>query len=333
MMLPEINSHFNGKRVLITGGLGFIGSNLAQRLITAGAHITIADSLIPEYGGNPYNIAGLENQVSISYTDLRDENSIRHLVHEQDFIIHLAAQVSHIYSMHNPSSDLDINCHGTIVLLEACRKVNPRVKIVFTGTRQVYGRPKYLPVDENHPLDPMDFNGANKLAADLYHTLCYRVYGLHTVCLRLTNVYGPRMRVKDAHKNFIGWWIHNLIDRQPIQIYGDGTQVRDFNFIDDVLNAILLAAIHPKTDGEIYNLGHPETISLLDLAKRMIALAGEGSYQFIRFPPERLRIEIGDYQGNFSKIHTLLGWQPTTTFEEGMRQTLAYYRKNKSKYW
>jgi UDP-glucose 4-epimerase len=333
MAKNDVDSKFSGKRVVITGGMGFIGSNLARRLVDAGAEVTIIDSLSPEYGGNPFNLLGIEQKLKICNTDLREAKRIHELMLDQNYLFHLAAQVSHIFSMRNPVEDLDINCRATVLLLEACRAINPEMKIVYSGTRQVYGHPKYLPVDELHPLNPMDFNGANKLAADLYHMLCHRVYGLHTVCLRLTNVYGPRMRVKDSSKNFIGWWIRQAIEGKAIPVYGDGMQIRDFNFIEDVLDALLTVAIHPKTDGEIYNLGHPDPMRLLDLAKLLIELSGKGSYQLMRFPPERSRIDIGDYHGDFSKIQKQLGWAPRIPMREGLVQTLSFYREHRVHYW
>ena len=219
---------FRDQPVLITGGLGFIGSNLARRLALLGARVTVIDSLIPQYGGKLFNLAGLDERVTINIADVRDEYSMDYLVREQAFIFNLAGQVSHLDSMHNPYTDLDINCRGQLSILEACRKHNPAVRLVYSGTRQVYGRPRYLPVDEEHPIDPVDVNGVNKVAGEWYHIVYHRAYGLRTTSLRLTNTYGPRMRVVDARQTFLGIWLRRLIDGDEILVYGDGNQRRDF---------------------------------------------------------------------------------------------------------
>lgn len=322
-----------GKRVLITGGLGFIGSNLARRLIAIGAEVLLVDSLIPEYGGNLFNIAGREAQCRVNIADVRDQHSMDYLVRGQDFLFNLAGQVSHLDSMQDPYTDLDINCRSQISILEACRKHNPGIHIVFASTRQIYGRPRALPVDESHPLEPTDINGVNKLAGEWYHIIYHRVYGLHTVSLRMTNTYGPRMRVKDARQTFIGWWLRQIVEGQPLQIFGDGQQVRDFNYVDDVVDALLLAAAHPEAAGQIYNLGSDDPISLLDLARLLVNVNGGGAHHVVPFPADRQRIDIGDYQGDYTKIRAELGWQPQIPLREGLRRTLAFYHEHHAEYW
>lgn len=331
--MTDLRSAFAGSRVLITGGLGFIGSNLAHRLVELEANVLLVDSLIPDYGGNLANIAGIEDRVRVNIADVRDEHSMNYLVRGQDYIFNLAGQVSHIDSIRDPYTDLEINCRSQLTIVEACRKNNPGVKIVYASTRQIYGRPQYLPVDEKHPLEPTDINGANKLAGEWYHVIYGRVYGLRTVSLRMTNTYGPRMRVKDSRQTFIGWWLRQIIDGEEIEIYGDGRQIRDFNYIDDVVEALLLVGASPAADGQIYNLGGDEPISLLDLARLMIELNGGGRYRLVPFPPERKRIDIGDYQGDYTKIRTQLGWRPKVSLREGLARTLAYYRQWKEHYW
>ena len=257
---------FSGARVLVTGGLGFIGSALGRRLADLGADVLLVDSLIPEYGGNLFNIAGYENRLKVNIADVRDEFSMDYLVQGRDFLFNLAGQNSHLDSMRDPYTDLDINCRAQLSILEACRKNNPSIKVVFTSTRQLYGKPDYLPVDERHLLHPADVNGINKMAGEWYHILYNHVYGIRAVSLRLTNTYGPRMRVKDARQTFLGIWIRRVIEGQPLDVFGDGMQVRDFNYVDDVVEAILMCASTDEVNGQIYNLGSDETINLRDLA-------------------------------------------------------------------
>jgi nucleoside-diphosphate-sugar epimerase len=247
--------NFTDKEVLITGGLGFIGSNLAIKLVELGAHVTIIDSMIPEYGGNIKNIEPVKDKITINYSDVRDEFSVKYLIQQKDFLFNLAGQTSHIDSMTNPFQDLEINAKSQLSILEACRKYNPSIKIVFASTRQLYGKPQYLPVDEKHPIIPVDVNGINKLSGESYHLLYNDVYNIDACVLRLTNTYGPRLRVKDARQTFLGIWIRTVLEDKPFLIFGDGEQVRDYNYVDDVVDAFLLAALSEKSNGEIYNLG------------------------------------------------------------------------------
>lgn len=322
--------HFADSRVLITGGLGFIGSTLAHRLVNLGAQVTLIDSLIPEYGGNLFNIAGIEERVKVNISDVRDEHSMRYLVQGQDFLFNLAGQTSHLDSMHDPYTDLDINARAQLSILEACRKYNPAIKIVFASTRQIYGKPDYLPVDEKHPLRPVDVNGINKMAGEWYHILHHNVYGIRTCSLRLTNTYGPRMRVKDARQTFLGIWIKLLVEGKPFEVWG-GEQLRDFTFVDDAVEAFLLAAYNPKADGKIYNLGGDQVISLLDTA-RLLTNSDDHGFVVREYPTERKKIDIGDYYSNDQLIRTELGWQPQTTLAAGLAQTVEYYRSRLGSY-
>ncbi len=331
--MMDFRSVFSGKRVLVAGGLGFIGSNLARRLVELGADVLVVDALIPAYGGNPFNIAGIENRVRVNIADVRNESVINHLVQGQDFLFNLVGQVSHTDSMQDPYTDMETNCRAQIALLEACRRWNPEIKIVYAGTRQVYGRPRYLPVDEHHLVEPVDINGVHKIAAEWYHRIYHRVHGLRTVALRLTNTYGPRMRVKDSRHGFIGWWIHQVVRGREIEIFGTGQQIRDFNYVDDVVEALLLAAAHPDTDGQVYNLGGDEPISLAELARLLVDVNGGGSYRLVPFPADRQRIDIGDYYGDYSRIRAQLGWQPRVSLREGLARTLAFYREFGDRYW
>jgi UDP-glucose 4-epimerase len=317
--------NFAGKSILITGGLGFIGSNLARTLADQGARVTVVDSLIPEYGGNLFNLRGYEGRIRTNIADIRDEFSMAYLVQGQDYLFNLAGQTSHLDSMKNPFTDLDINCRSQLFMLEACRKHNPAIRIVYASTRQIYGRPDFLPVHEGHVLHPTDVNGINKMAGEWYHILYSNVYGIRTCALRLTNTYGPRMRVKDARQTFLGIWIKNLVEGKRIEVWGDGLQVRDFNYVEDVTEAMLMAALSERSIGQIYNLGSPERVNLKDLAALMIKVHGRGEYEVIPFPEDRKPIDIGDYYADYSKIRDALNWNPRHGLEQGLTTTLQYY--------
>ncbi len=331
--MTDKTSVFAGQTVLITGGLGFIGSSLARRLADLGARVTVVDSLIREYGGKLFNLDGYADRVRVNIADVRDEHSMNYLVRGQAFIFNLAGQVSHLDSMQDPYTDLEINCRSQLSILEACRKHNPGTRLVYSGTRQVYGRPRYLPVDERHPVDPVDVNGVNKVAGEWYHVVYQRVYGLRATSLRLTNTYGPRMRVVDARQTFLGIWLRRLIEGDEILVYGDGQQKRDFTYVDDAVEALLVVAGSEATVGEIYNLGGDEVVSLRDLADQLVALNGGGRWRLVPFPPEQQSIDIGDYYGSYAKLHTAVGWRPRVPLREGLARTLAYYRANRAEYW
>jgi UDP-glucose 4-epimerase len=329
----DFSDKFHDQPVLITGGLGFIGSNLARRLADLGARVTVIDSLIPEYGGKLFNLAGYEDRVRVNIADVRDEHSMNYLVRGQAYLFNLAGQVSHLDSMRDPYTDLEINCRSQLSILEACRKHNPEVRMVYSGTRQIYGKPNYLPVDERHPMDPVDINGVNKVAGEWYHIVYQKAHGLRTTSLRLTNTYGPRMRVVDARQTFLGVWLRRLIDGEEILVYGDGLQKRDLNYVDDVVEALLLAATRPEAVGEIFNLGGDEVVALKDLAALMVELNGGGLHRLVPFPAEQKAIDIGDYCGDYGRIQFVLGWRPRTSLREGLTRTLAYYREHHAQYW
>jgi UDP-glucose 4-epimerase len=338
---PEAISYegkFAGKKVLITGGLGFIGSNLAIRLVEQGADVLLVDSLIPDYGGNLFNIEPVRDRVRVNIADVRDVNGMNYLVRGQDYLFNLAGQVSHIDSMHDPYTDLEINCRAQLSILEACRHNNPDIKVVFAGTRQVYGAPDYLPVDEKHLLRPVDVNGINKMAGEWYHILYNNIYGIRALSLRLTNTYGPRLLMKHSRQGFIAWFIRLAIDNQEIQIFGDGKQLRDMNYVDDVVRALLLAAVYEGANGRIFNLGNYPPVSLLEFVQVLLDVCrefevGKGGYRLTAFPAEKKRIDIGDYYASFSKIRSNLGWEPAFSLREGLRRTVAYYLEHRDRYW
>ena len=325
--------YYTNKRILITGGLGFIGSNLARSLAVQGANVTLVDSLIPQYGGNTFNIDDIQNKVVVNVCDVRDTFAMANLIQGKDYLFNLAGQTSHLDSMTDPHTDLDINAAAQLSILEVCRKENPDIKIVFASTRQLYGRPDYVPVDEKHPIRPVDVNGINKLAGELYHLLYNNVYGIRACSLRLTNTYGPGMRVKDARQTFLGIWIRLLLEGKPIKVFGDGKQLRDFNFVDDCVEALLLAGENNNANGKVYNLGSSEIIGLSDLAKIMVNLGVSGNYELGPFPADRKAIDIGDYYSDYSLITKELGWVPKIDLKEGLKRTLNYYRANFSHYW
>jgi len=329
--MQSFESVFAGKHILITGGLGFIGSTLARRLAGFGARVQLVDSLVPEYGGNLYNIRGFEDAVGVNISDVRDEHSFRYLVRGQDYLFNLAGQTSHLDSMLDPFTDLEINCRAQLSILEACRKYNPSIRIVFASTRQIYGKPDYLPVDESHLSRPVDVNGVNKMAGESFHILYHNVYGIAACALRLGNTYGPRMRIKDARQTFLGMWIRLALERRPFEVW-DGHQLRDFTYVDDAVEAFLLAAAADSSNGRIFNLGGHGPVSLKQVADLLVELGAPAGYVERSFPPERKQIDIGDYYANDDAIRRALGWEPRTDLREGLARTMAYFREHFEQY-
>jgi UDP-glucose 4-epimerase len=328
---------YNGRRTLVTGGLGFIGSTLAIRLLELGAQVIVVDALIPETGANPYNIEPAQDhpRLSVRTVDVRDILTMERLVKRQDVIFNLAGQVSHIDSMEDPFTDLEINCRSPLALLEACRRHAPETKVIYSSTRQIYGRvpEELLPVDERQPPGPVDVNGINKLAGERYHVLYNNVYGLRTSVLRLTNTYGPRMLVKNNRQTALGWLIRQALDDEEILIFGDGSQLRDFTYVDDVVDAMLIAGANDAANGQVFNLGGIEPISLRDVTELLIECAGTGTFKLVPFPPERKAIDIGSIYVDDRKIRRVLRWQPLIDMREGLERTVAFYRKHREHYW
>ncbi|OUC05911.1 NAD-dependent epimerase [Litorilinea aerophila] len=321
------------KRILITGGLGFIGSNLARRLVDLGARVTLVDSLIPDYGGNLFNIAGYEERLRVNIADVRDPYSMRALVKGQDLLFNLAGQVSHLDSMLDPFTDLEINARSQLSILEACRHENPAIKVIYAGTRQQYGKPQYLPLDEEHRQQPTDVNGVNKLAGEWYHIVYHRAYDLRTASLRLTNTYGPRQLMKHNRQGFIAWFVRLAVEGREIPIYGDGQQLRDLCYVDDVVDAFLRAGASEAVNGRVFNLGGQEPVSLLELARLIIEIAGRGSIRLVPWPEDRRRIDIGDVYSSYARIQETLGWQPTTDLRTGLTRMIQYYQEHWRHYW
>jgi len=318
---------FDQAQVVVTGGLGFIGSNLAAKLVALGGRVLLIDSLLQNYGGNRFNIASIEDRARVEIADIRDTARMRELLAGCDYLFNLAGQTSHLDSMHDPVTDLEINCLAQLTLLEACRAVCPKSVVVFASTRQIYGRPDYLPVDERHLLHPVDVNGVNKMAGEAYHILYHDVYGIQATALRLTNTYGPRMRIKDARQTFVGVWLRAVLEGKPFEVWG-GEQKRDFTYVDDAVDAFLLAALTPETKGKVFNLGGERPVSLDELADLLVAANGSGTFARHEFPAERRRIDIGDYFASDTLFRAVTGWQHGVPLEDGLKRSIAYFREH-----
>jgi UDP-glucose 4-epimerase len=328
----SVDAFYRGRRVMITGGLGFIGSNLARRLVALDADILLVDSLIPEYGGNLFNIAGIEDCVRVNVADVRQASTMNYLVRDREVIFNLAGQVSHIDSMRDPHTDLEINCRSQLTLLEACRRHNPSAKVIYASTRQIYGKPQFLPVTEQHLVRPTDVNGINKAAGEYYHLVYNNVFGVRASALRLTNVYGPRQLIKHNRQGFIAWFIRLALEDREIQIFGDGSQIRDFVYVDDAVEAFLIAGMCDSCNGEAFNVGADEHIAHHALVQLLIELAGTGRFTFVEWPPEKKAIDIGSFYADSSRFRNACGWTPTVTLREGLARTLAFYREHMPRY-
>lgn len=331
-MNREFRTAFAGRRTLVTGGLGFIGSNLAKRLVELGADVTVIDALVPGYGGNLFNVEDVRDRIHLIVDDVRDAPAIESCVEGRDYVFNLVGQVSHTDSMSEPEIDLENNCRAPLAVLEACRRANRAARVVYSSTRQIYGRPERIPVDETHPCRPVDVNGIHKWAAEQYHRLYDEVYGIAAVVLRLSNTFGPGVLVKHPRQGFIGWFLRKVVEGGEIELMGDGTQLRDMNYVDDVVDALLLAAVTPEARGQIYNLGAPAAVSLGDLARRMVEIAGRGSIRSVPFPPERKRIDVGSVTIDWSRIRRELGWSPRIEVDDGLTRSIRYYERHLERY-
>jgi UDP-glucose 4-epimerase len=323
---------YRGRRVMITGGLGFIGSNLAIRLVDLGAEVLLVDSLIPDSGGNLFNIEPVQSRLRLNVADIRQASTMNHLVRGQDVIFNLAGQVSHIDSMRDPHTDLEVNCRAQLTLLEACRHHNPGAKVVYAGTRQVYGRPDALPVTERHLVRPTDVNGINKVAGEYYHLVYNNVFGVRACSLRLTNVYGPRQLIRHNRQGFIGWFVRLALDGREIEIFGDGSQVRDFVFVDDAADAFLRAGATDAVNGEVFNVGGDEHWTHAEVVTMLVELSGRATFRYVDWPAEKKAIDIGSFYADSSRFRETTGWAPTVRLRDGLARTLDYYREHYPQY-
>jgi UDP-glucose 4-epimerase len=323
----------SGKRIFITGGLGFIGSNLARRLVAEGARVTVCDALIEGYGGNPANVAEIRDSIEIERADVRDAAAMARLVAGKDVVFHLAAQVSHVMSLSDPYPDIDINIKGTAVVLEACRRTNPAALVVRSGTRGQYGPAVKLPVSEETPSDPRGIYEISQLSAEMICRTYTRIHGIRTVPLRLTNVYGPRGQMKHSQFGVVNWFVRLALEGRPIPIFGSGKILRDFLYVDDCVDALVRAAGEPSAVGEIINVGHDRPSTFLEVAEILRELVPGTEIAFTDFTPERRAQEPGDFVSDIAKIRRLLGWEPTVSLRDGLARTVAFYRERRAEYF
>ena len=324
---------FDGARALVTGGMGFTGSNLAIALVQAGAEVTIVDAMLPGYAGNLFNIEPIRERVRVDFSDVRDADAMNRLVKGQDFVFHLAGQVDHVLSLTDPFPDIDINIKGTTALMEAIRHHNPAAKVIYTGTRGQYGPAVSLPVNEDAPTKPKGIYEISNLTAEKIIQVYWDIHGIEAVLLRLTNIYGPRAQMKHPRYGVANWFVRLAVDDATIQVFGDGKILRDFLFIDDAVEAIMMCALEPKAVGEIFNVGVDKPTDFIELAETIVDAAGSGSWRFAPFSAERKAQEPGDFYSDISKIREVVGWSPRTSLRDGLRKTIDYYRAHKARYW
>jgi UDP-glucose 4-epimerase len=324
---------YRDKEVLITGGLGFIGSNLAIELVKYGAKVTIVDNMLPRQGGNLFNIKEIEDKVKVNFSDVRNQLSMNHLVKGKDYVFHLAGQVNHVDSMRNPVQDLEINCLGTLVLLEALRHHNREARVIFAGTRGEYGKSVKLPVDEDHPTNPKGIYAVTNLTAEKMVLVYHDIFGIKGVCLRITNTYGPRHQMQHDEYGVFNWFIRKAIDDDAIPVFGDGKILRDFLYVEDLVECMLMTALTEEAYGMVFNVGTGVPVSFIDLAKKIVEVAGSGRVEFREFTKERKEVEPGDYYADISRIKRVVKWEPKTSLEEGIRKTVEFYRKYREYYW
>lgn len=328
----KLKQFYGGKNILITGGAGFIGSNLSIALVKLGSRVTIIDSMLPGMGGNLFNINKIKNKINLNISDIADRNSLDFLIKGKDILFNMAGTLSHVDSMQNPLGDLKANCESQLSLLESVRHNNPSIKIIYAGTRNQYGKAQYLPVDEKHPMSPTDINGINCIAGEGYHLLYHRVYGIKACSLRMSNTFGPRHQMKHAKQGVLNWFIRQAIDDELIKLYGTGEQIRDCNYIDDVVDALLLVGASDISWGEVYNLGG-NPISLKDFVICLSKVCKNTKFECVEFPDDRKIIEIGDYVADITKLKTEIGWRPKYSIMDGVKKTVDYYLENRNEYW
>ncbi|MBS3151731.1 NAD-dependent epimerase/dehydratase family protein [Candidatus Woesearchaeota archaeon] len=331
--MSSLKDVYEKKEVLITGGLGFLGTNLAHRLVDLGAKITLTDAVLPQYGANQFNLDGIRDKVEINVNDIRDKSAMNQLVRDKDFIFHFAGQVAHNDSLEDPFLDLEINCSGTLTLLEACRKYNHGAKLLFSGSRLQYGKTERLPVEENHPLRPKSPYGVHKTAAEEYFIYYNREVGLRTTCFRITNPYGPRSQMKHSKYGIINWFIRQAMDGNTIEVFGEGKQKRDYIYVDDLVEAFLLAGIDGKTDGEVFNVGSGVPTEFKEMTESIVSIVGNGNIKYVEWPENYKNIETGDFYADISKIKSVTSWNPGIDLLDGIKRTFQFYEKNRDHYW
>lgn len=323
---------FEGRRCLVTGGLGFIGSNLALALAAAGARVRVVDAMVPSHGANPHNLEGAAAPIDVVVADIGDAARVATAVGEAEYVFNLAGQISHLDSMEDPLADFDWNARSQVSFLETLRSAGSRPVVVYTSTRQIYGRPERLPVDEDHPVRPVDVNGISQHAAEQCHLLYARVHGLRACSLRLTNVYGPRLRISESRQGVLGVFLRLALEGGTIRVYGDGSQLRDFLHVDDVVAALVAAALTPAAVGEAFNVSHGEALPLRRVAELLLAAAGTGRLELVPWPVDRAAIDIGSFVGDSAKARRLLGWSPRVSFAGGIESTVRYFREHRAWY-
>ncbi len=333
MTEADFRDAFAGRRVLVLGGLGFLGSSLALRLVGLGARVTLADAMIEEYGGNLYNIEPAKGAATINFCDIRDAAAMNWLVRDKDYVFHSAAQVCHLKSLSDPFPDIDINITGTAVVMEALRRFNPAAKVVKLGSRGQYGSVVKLPAGEEARPEPKGIYEISLLAAEHIMASYHRNHGIRCVLSRLTNIYGPRAQMRHNRFGVANWFVRLAIDDETIPVFGDGRIKRDFLYIDDCVDALLRLAVTPQAEGEVFNIGHDTPSDFLTLAQTIVAVAGAGTFTFAPFSAERKAQEPGDFYTDIAKINRVTGWRPATCLEEGVARTVAYYRGCKEHYW
>jgi len=333
-MADKINmNEFKNKKVLITGGMGFVGSNLSIRLASLGAEVLIVDNMLPRQGGNVFNIEPVKDKVKVNISDIRNPTSMNHLVKGMDYIYHIAGQVNHVDSVKDPLNDLSINVEGTLVLMEALRMNNPEAKVIFTGTRGEYGSSLSLPVAENHAINPIGIYAITNFAAERIVLTYHNLHHIKSLCLRITNTFGPRHQMAHDEYGVFNWFIRKAMDNEVIPLFGDGRILRDYLYIDDLVDSLISVALSDNAYGEVYNVGSGVPLSFLELANKIIEIAGSGKTNYTEFTTERKALEPGDYYADITKIKNAIGWEPKISLEDGIKKTIEFYKKNRAKYW
>lgn len=327
-----MDKFFHGKNILITGGLGFLGSNLALKLLRAGANVTVIDSLLPLYGGNIFNLREAEGKVQMIINDMRNMEIMKPLIEKAEIIYHLAAQVSYIDSLNFPHEDLDLNAKATMNILECCRKYNPTARILFSSSRMIYGKVEQPLVTEGSPTNPLSLYGIHKLTAEKYLLMYYKDFGIPSTVLRITNPYGPHQQIKHNKYSLVGWFIRQAMEGNTIKIFGDGAQLRDYIFVDDIVNAMVKCAESPAAIGEVINLGSGQSSRFCDMVEEVINCVNNGKMEFIPWPANYEKIETGDVSVDISKLKSITSWQPDFTLKEGIKKTFEYYKLHYKQY-